>query len=56
MTKWKRLFNALAAAQNQHRLGNHLILLINRAMDPGRLTGGATNSMLCWHFRIFLRA
>ena len=35
MTKWKRLFNALAAAQNQHRLGNHLILLINRAMDPG---------------------
>ncbi|OIQ78006.1 protein of unknown function (hypoth_ymh) [mine drainage metagenome] len=34
MTKWKRLFNALAAAQNQHKLGNHLIMLINRAMDP----------------------
>lgn len=34
MTKWKRLFNALAGAQNKHRVGNHLIMLINRAMDP----------------------
>ena len=34
MTKWKRLFNALAEAQNKHQLGNHLIMLINRAMDP----------------------
>lgn len=34
MTKWKRLYNALANAQNQHQIGNHLILFINRAMNP----------------------
>lgn len=34
MTKWKRLFNALACAQNRHQLGNHLIMFINRAMNP----------------------
>lgn len=34
LTKWKRLFNALAEAQNKHQLGNHLIMLINRAMNP----------------------
>jgi uncharacterized protein (TIGR02391 family) len=34
ITKWKRLFNALAEAQNKHRVGNHLIMFINRALDP----------------------
>ena len=34
ITKWKRVFNALAGAQNKHQLGNHLIMLINRAMNP----------------------
>jgi uncharacterized protein (TIGR02391 family) len=34
MTKWKRLFNALGAAQNKHQVGNHLIMFINRAMNP----------------------
>ncbi|WP_248114520.1 TIGR02391 family protein [Ralstonia pseudosolanacearum] len=34
MTKWKRLFNALADMQNQHQVGNHLIMFINRAMNP----------------------
>ncbi len=34
MTKWKRVFNALAEAQNKHRVGNHLIMFINRALDP----------------------
>lgn len=34
MTKWKRLFNALADAQNRHQVGNHLIMFINRALDP----------------------
>ncbi|MHB1606990.1 MAG: TIGR02391 family protein [Leptospirales bacterium] len=34
MTKWKRLFNALAEAQNKHQFGNHLVMLINRVMDP----------------------
>lgn len=33
-TKWKRLFNALATAQNQHGVGNHLIRFINAAMNP----------------------
>lgn len=36
ITKWKRLFNALALAQNTYRVGNHLILFINRAMSPAR--------------------
>ncbi|MCP5421245.1 MAG: TIGR02391 family protein [Gammaproteobacteria bacterium] len=34
MTKWKRLFNALAEAQNKHKVGNHLIMFINRALNP----------------------
>jgi uncharacterized protein (TIGR02391 family) len=34
MTKWKRLFNALVGAQNTHQVGNHLIMFINRAMNP----------------------
>ena len=38
MTKWKRLFNALAEAQNTHQVGNHLIQFINQAMPPARYT------------------
>jgi uncharacterized protein (TIGR02391 family) len=34
LTKWKRLFNALADLQNEHGLGNHTIMLVNRAMNP----------------------
>ena len=34
MTKWKRLFNALVGVQNQHQMGNYLIMFINRAMNP----------------------
>jgi uncharacterized protein (TIGR02391 family) len=34
ITKWKRLFNALAGAQNKHGVGNHSIMFINRAMNP----------------------
>jgi len=34
MTKWKRLFNALAQAQNKYQVGNHLLMFINRALDP----------------------
>jgi len=52
LTKWKRSFNALAGAQNQHQIGNYLIMFINRAMnpvnyarDPARSLGGVTNSM-----------
>lgn len=36
ITKWKRLFNAIAYTQNKHQVGNHLILFINRAMAPAR--------------------
>lgn len=36
LTKWKRLFNALAQAQNKHQVGNHLVMLVNRAMTPVR--------------------
>jgi len=33
-TKWKRLFNAIAEAQNKHQVGNHLIMFITRAINP----------------------
>lgn len=36
LTKWKRLFNALALAQHSHQSGNHLIMCVNRAMKPAR--------------------
>src|SRR5579864_6930602 len=38
LTKWKRLFNALGEAQNKYQVGNHLIMLVNRAMAPARYT------------------
>lgn len=34
MNKWKRLFNALVKVQNIHQVGNHLIMFINRALNP----------------------
>lgn len=34
LTKWKRLFNALTEAQNKYQVGNHLIMFINRALNP----------------------
>jgi uncharacterized protein (TIGR02391 family) len=46
LTKWKRLFNALAEAQNKHQVGNHLILFINKAMAPARYT--ATPELFTW--------
>ena len=36
MTKWKRLFNALAGAQNKHHVENHLIMFVSRALSPVR--------------------
>lgn len=38
ITKWKRIFNALAGVQNTHKVGNHLILFVNKAMAPARYT------------------
>jgi uncharacterized protein (TIGR02391 family) len=34
MTKWRRLFDALVEAQNKYQVGNHLVMFINRALDP----------------------
>lgn len=34
MTKWKRLFNAMVEVQNKRHVGNHLIMFVNRAMNP----------------------
>ena len=38
MTKWKRRYNALVEFQNQHQVGNHVIVFIKRAMDPAKYT------------------
>lgn len=34
ITKWKRLYNALAISQNKYKAGNHTIIFINKAMNP----------------------
>jgi uncharacterized protein (TIGR02391 family) len=36
MTKWKRLYNAFVEFQNEHQVGNHVIVFIHKAMDPAR--------------------
>jgi uncharacterized protein (TIGR02391 family) len=38
MTKWKRLFNAFVEVQNQKQVGNHVLMFINRAMNPVQYT------------------
>ncbi len=38
MTKWKRLFNAFAGWQNEKQLGNCVVMLISRAMNPVQYT------------------
>ena len=35
-TKWKRLYNALAEAQNEHTTGKYLVGLIHTVMKPVR--------------------
>jgi uncharacterized protein (TIGR02391 family) len=37
-TKWRRLFNAFVAFQNERRFGNHVVVFINKAMDPVQFT------------------
>lgn len=39
MTKWKRLFNALAGAQNQHGHGGRVLAFIAAALSPVRYAG-----------------
>jgi len=36
--KWKRLYNAFANFQNQHKSGNHVIIFINEVMNPALYT------------------
>src|SRR2546425_13047378 len=38
MTKWKRLLNAFITFQNQRQFGNHVVVFINRAMNPVQYT------------------
>jgi hypothetical protein len=37
-TKWKRLFNAFVEFQNEHKVGNHVMVFITRAMNPASYT------------------
>ena len=39
MTKWKRLFNALVARQNQDHTGDRTLAFINAALSPARYAG-----------------
>ncbi len=41
-TKWKRLYNAVAAKQNAQNDGRPLIALITAVMEPARFEGSAT--------------
>ena len=41
-TKWKRIYNALAAHQNQHGTGKCVVGLIHTAMEPARFVGNST--------------
>jgi uncharacterized protein (TIGR02391 family) len=38
MTKWKRIFNAFVGHQNRRQFGNHVLMFINRAMNPVNYT------------------
>lgn len=38
MTKWKRLYNAFVEFQNKRQIGNHVVVFINRAMNPVQYT------------------
>jgi uncharacterized protein (TIGR02391 family) len=38
LTKWKRLFNALAGWQNEKQLGNCVVMFISRVMNPVQYT------------------
>ena len=37
-TKWKRLYNTFVAFQNEHQVGNHVIVFIKHVMDPALYT------------------
>ena len=37
-TKWKRLFNAFVEFQNRRQFGNHVVVFVNKAMNPVQYT------------------
>jgi hypothetical protein len=37
-TKWKRLFNAFIEFQNRRQFGNHVVVFVNKAMNPVQYT------------------
>lgn len=39
ITKWKRLFNAFVEFQDKRQFGNHVVVFINRSMNPVQYTG-----------------
>lgn len=39
MTKWKRLFNAIVAQQNQDKKGDIVLAFVSRALAPARFVG-----------------
>ena len=43
MTKWKRLFDAFMSFQNEHGVGNHVLVFVKRAMDPARYVENPTS-------------
>ena len=46
MTKWKRLFNAFVSIQNDKKIGNYVVMFINRAMQPVQYTKAPRNVQL----------
>jgi uncharacterized protein (TIGR02391 family) len=38
MAKWKRLYNAFVEFQNERQFGNHVVVFINRVMNPVQYT------------------
>lgn len=38
ITKWNRLYNAFVAFQNEHQVGNHVIVFIHHVMNPASYT------------------
>lgn len=42
LSKWKRLYNAFVALQNERQFGNHVVLFINKVMNPVKYTSDPT--------------
>ncbi len=45
-TKWKRLYNAFVAFQNEQQVANHIVVFITRSMAPARYT--TTRDKFSW--------